>query len=159
MQRQHDPVESTLQSLGNEQWPGPGCNHELEKRLMREFDNKNVVSRIRRHPALAACLAVLVLGSFGFTAAGGIDMVKSWFVTVEVDGEVVATQTVVPDENGNAEFDIPAIEVEEGEMTEVTITTDGPADGGGTQQMVTVTLDDDGGHVQVQQEPVEEDED
>jgi len=161
MQKQHDPIESALQSLGNERWPGSDHRHELEEKLMREFDNKNTTSRIRRHPLLAACLAVLVLGSFGFAAAGGIEMVRNWFVTIEVNGEVVATQTVVPDENGNAEFDIPPIEIEGDESAMVTITTDGPApaDGEGVQRTVNVTLGEDGGRVQVLQEEVEEDED
>ena len=58
---------------------------------MREFRTRQSSSRLRRRGTLAATLALLVLGSAGFAAAGGVEMVKSWFVTVEVkiNGEVV----------------------------------------------------------------------
>jgi hypothetical protein len=154
VRNEHDPVDSALQSLGGQKWPGASHNTELEDKLMRAFDNRGSVSRIRRHPLLAACLAVLVLGSLGFAAAGGIEMVRSWFVTIEVNGEVIGSMEVVPDENGNAEFDIPPIDVEGDEAAVTTITIDsGEVDGGaGTAKTVTVSLDEDGGHITVEQE-------
>ena len=154
MRNEHDPVDSALQSLGGQKWPGASHNPKLEDKLMRAFEDKRSTSRIRRHPLLAACLALLVLGSFGFAAAGGIEMVRSWFVTIEVNGEVIGSMEVIPDENGNAEFDIPPIEVEGDEAAITTITIDsGEAPGdAGTTKTVTVSLDEDGGHIQVEQE-------
>jgi hypothetical protein len=159
VRNEHDPVDSALQSLGGQKWPGASHNPELEDKLMRVLEDKGSVSRIRRHPLLAACLAVLVLGSLGFAATGGIEMIRSWFVTIEVNGEVIGPMEVVPDENGNAEFDIPPIEVEGDEAAVATITIDsGEAAGdAGTPKTVTVSLDEDGGHIRVEQE--EEDDD
>ena len=159
MQNEHDPVDSALQSLGGQKWPGASHDPKLEEKLMRAFEDKRSTSRIRRHPLLAACLAVLVLGSFGFAAAGGIEMVRSWFVTIEVNGEVITTQEVIPDENGNAEFDLPPIEVDGDEATVTKITIDSgevEEDGDGTTKMVTVSLDEDGGHIKVEQQEDEE---
>ncbi len=130
---------------------------------MRAFENRGSTSEIRRHPLLAACLAVLLLGSLGFAAGGGIEMVRSWFVTIEVNGEVIGSLEVVPDENGNAEFDIPPIEVDGDEAVVTTITIDsgecGEGDGEGGMKTVSVTLDEDGGHITVEQEEDEEEED
>ena len=130
---------------------------------MRAFEDRGSTSKIRRHPLLAACLAVLLLGSLGFAAAGGIELVRSWFVTIEVNGEVITTQEVIPDENGNAEFDIPPIEVEDGEVAVTTITIDSGEEedeDDGTMKTITVSLDEDGGHITVEQdEGEEEDED
>ena len=60
---------------------------------MREFQTKREASRLSRRGALIAALAALALGSAGFAAAGGIEMIKGWFLTVEVkvNGEVVDT--------------------------------------------------------------------
>lgn len=154
MQNENDPVDSALRSLGGQKWPGASHNPELEEKLMRAFENRGSTSKIRRHPLLAACLAVLVLGSVGFAAAGGIEMVRSWFVTIEVNGEVIDSLEVVPDENGNAEFDIPPIETEDGEMTVATISIDAGESGDdeGGEKTISVTLDEDGGHIIVEQE-------
>ena len=161
MRNEHDPVDSALQSLGGQKWPGASHNPKLEDKLMRAFENRGSASKIRRHPLLAACLAVLVLGSLGFAAAGGIEMVRSWFVTIEVDGEVIGPLEVVPDENGNAEFDIPPIEIEGDEAAVATISIDTGecGDGEGGMRTVNVTLDEDGGHITVEQEEEEEEED
>ena len=163
MRNEHDPVDSALQSLGGQKWPGASHNPKLEDKLMRAFENRGSTSKIRRHPLLAACLAVLLLGSLGFAAGGGIELVRSWFVTIEVNGEVIDSLEVVPDENGNAEFDIPPIEVEGDEVAVTTITIDSGEEedeDDGTMKTITVSLDEDGGHITVEQdEGEEEDED
>jgi hypothetical protein len=158
VRNEHDPVDSALQSLGGQKWPGASHNPKLEDKLMRAFENTGSTSKIRRHPLLAACLAVLLLGSLGFAAAGGIEMVRSWFVTIEVNGEVIGPLEVVPDENGNAEFDIPPIEIEgdEAAVATISIDTGETGDGEGGTKTVSVTLDEDGGHVQVEQEEEED---
>ena len=161
MRNEHDPVDSALQSLGGQKWPGASHNPKLEDKLMRAFEDKGSTSKIRRHPLLAACLAVLLLGSLGFAAGGGIEMVRSWFVTIEVNGEVIGPLEVVPDENGNAEFDIPPIEIEgdEAAVATISIDTGETGDGEGGMKTVSVTLDEDGGHITVGQEADEEEED
>jgi hypothetical protein len=157
VRNEHDRVDSALQSLGGQKWPGASHNPKLEDKLMRAFENRGSVSRIRRHPLLAACLVVLVLGSLGFVAAGGVEMVRSWFVTIEVNGEVIGSMEVVPDENGNAEFNIPPIDVEGDEAAVTTISIDSGecGDGEGGMKMVSVTLDEDGRHITVEQEESE----
>jgi hypothetical protein len=71
---------------------------------------------------LAAALAVLVVGSVGFAAAGGVDWVRGWFrMTVEVDGEVVASEDVVLDENGQATLEFPADVLGDGEEFTITM--------------------------------------
>jgi len=162
VRNEHDPVDSALQSLGGQKWPGASHDNELEEKLMRAFDSKRSVSRFGRHPVLVSALAVLLLGSLGFAAAGGIEMVRSWFVTIEVNGEVIGPLEVVPDENGNAEFDIPPIEIEGDEAAVATITIDsgecGEGDGEGSTKTVSVTLDEDGGHIRVEQEEEDDEE-
>lgn len=56
---------------------------------MQEFQTKCSSSRLGRHRVLAATLAVLLLGTAGFAAAGGVEAVKSWFITVELNGEQI----------------------------------------------------------------------
>ena len=93
MQDQLDPVESALESLRGRHWPGDHTNHQLKDKLMREFQTKRAASCLSRRGVLIATLAALVLGSAGFAAGGGIEMIKGWFLTVEVkvNGEVVDT--------------------------------------------------------------------
>ena len=110
MHNQHDIVDSALQSLAGRRWPGDPHNPELESKLMQTFDKQKSKNMIFRHPLLAACLAVLVLGSFGFAAAGGVDVIKAWIVKVEVNGTEIhdpafeggpVTLTITTDDNGN----------------------------------------------------------
>mgnify|MGYP000864416595 CR=1 FL=1 len=109
MPDKHDIVESALQSLAGQRWPGANHNSQLESKLMQAFDKQKSKNIITRHPLIAACLAVLVLGSFGFAAAGGVEMVKSWFIlNVEIDGiqdfneafDGPVNITLTTDENG-----------------------------------------------------------
>lgn len=109
MPKELDPVDGALRSLGGRQWPGDHHNIELERKLMREFESKRLVSPMARHRFLVASLAILVLGSVGFAAAGGMELVRGWFtVTVEVDGNVVAVEEVALDEQGQATIAFPA---------------------------------------------------
>ena len=86
MPDKHDIVDGALQSLADQRWPGAHHNPELECKLMQAYDTQKSKNVLFRHPLIAACLAVLVLGSFGFAAAGGVEMIKALFVKVEVDG-------------------------------------------------------------------------
>ncbi len=94
---------------------------------MQEFQTKRSSSRLGRHGALVATLAVLLLGTAGFAVAGGVEMVKGWFITVEVNGEIVdvdvADVTVETDgDMATLTIDIEDCDIEtDGEAT-VTIT-------------------------------------
>ncbi|MBN2564040.1 MAG: hypothetical protein JXQ75_24260 [Phycisphaerae bacterium] len=132
MPYEQDPVDQAIKSLRSQAWPGESHNIELEERLMRESQSNCSVSRLGRHRVLAAALAVLVLGSVGFAAAGGVDMVKNWLLRVEINGQVTEVQldengektfTINTDDGGTATVDIKkAVSPDEGEMTRVRIT-------------------------------------
>ena len=105
---------------------------------MQEYQTKSSSFRRGRYSALAVTLAVLAIGSAGFAAAGGVEMVKTWFVTVtvEVDGQVIDDVDIT-----DAHLSIET----EGEMATVTIDgleLDGDALGGedGEPQEVTIHL-------------------
>ncbi len=105
MQDQQDPVDGALTSLKGRQWPGDSTNNETKDILMQEFQKNRSSARLGRHPVLVAALAIVLLGSVGFAAAGGVQMVRNWIVTVEVeiDGEIVEIDdaNVTIEENGD----------------------------------------------------------
>lgn len=106
---------------------------------MRSFNTNRNASFVARHRILVPALAVLLVASVGFTAAGGIQLVRSWFVTTSINGEVVSQNEVVPNADGSATFAIPIPETE-GDTTVIDMTVDGATNAGGSQ-MVTVTID------------------
>lgn len=66
---------------------------------MQEF-SKNRTSRfVARRPALVAACAVFLVGGGTFAAAGGIDLIKSLFVTVDIDGQAVQLELQPVGEN------------------------------------------------------------
>ena len=89
MQNEPDPVDAALESLRGRQWPGDHPNFQLEEKLMSEFHTKSTTSRLRRHSMAVGILAVLVCGSVGFAAAGGVEYVQRWFFTIQVNGQEV----------------------------------------------------------------------
>ena len=156
-----DPVDCALQSLAGQQWPGGNHNHELENKLMRAFEANKSVSRIGQHRVLIPVLVVLVLGSVAFAAAGGVGLIKSWFVTTEINGEVVDVREIVPNEDGSASFTIP-VTAAEGENT-ISLSLEGEANPGeGDQQIATITIegttDSDGVHVEIKPKQDDEEE-
>ncbi len=148
MHNQSDPVDQALKSLGGQQWPGEHHNNELEERLMQHTDSTNG-TRWNRPRLVAAGLAVLVLGSAGFAAAGGVDVVRSWFVTVEVNGNVVEVRGVLPEKDGSTTFVLPLPDLPESEDgDEVTVTIDAieaegldAGDGNGEMRTINVVLE------------------
>jgi hypothetical protein len=116
----------------------------MKDMLMQEYDNRRSSSRTGRRNLLVAALAVLLLGGAGFAAAGGVDLIKGWLltVTVEVDGQVVAVEDVVLDEDGKGTFPIPA-ESMEGDVMTLSVeggVLDG-APGGESGETAVVTMD------------------
>jgi hypothetical protein len=120
---------------------------------MRELESKRSATMFGRHPVLGVALAIVVLGSLGFAAAGGVGLLKSWFVTTEINGQVIDTREVVPDENGYASFTIPVPDTE-GEA-EISTTIQGTGDGHKTIN-VTLSGNEEGAQVEIQTEPEED---
>lgn len=105
-----DPAEQALASLRNQRWTGGSSDSNLENRLMQEFKDQDVSLRFRFPKALAATLAILLVGGAGFAAAGGVETVKRWLVTVELigpDGEVfIGTLEPISDNDNTAIMDL-----------------------------------------------------
>ncbi len=97
---------------------------------MQKFDRNPRSHSFGRRGTLLAALAILTVGSAGFAAAGGVQMVRGWFITVEVNGEPVAVNE-------------DAIHVEEHGDGTVTLTVDGEAlgvEGGKKGDQATITI-------------------
>lgn len=54
---------------------------------MKEYTKTTASRSFMHRPAIAAALGFLVLGGGAFAAGGGIEYIKSLFVTVEIDGQ------------------------------------------------------------------------
>ncbi|MBN2562156.1 MAG: hypothetical protein JXQ75_14630 [Phycisphaerae bacterium] len=103
---------------------------------MQEVEARQSPSRLRKRGILVAILALLVAGSTGFAAAGGVELVKSWFVTVEVkiNGEVVDvvdTKAIIETDGDQMTVTFEDMDLE----TEV----DGPA----TAEITIITVGED----------------
>ena len=94
---------------------------------MQKCDTQSSGSGFRSRGALVATLAFVLLGAVGFTAAGGIEMLKGWIITVEVDGE------------GTVTIDDADIQVETDDTGMTTVTIDG-AEIEGAEEGATVTI-------------------
>jgi hypothetical protein len=78
-----DSVEQAMQALKARSRGRAMSDLKMEDRLMQEFSRVRGQRRRRRTVAVAA-IAALAVSSAGFAAAGGVDMVKSWFVELEL---------------------------------------------------------------------------
>jgi hypothetical protein len=137
VQNHWDPVEDALASLGGRRWPKEYDNIQLKDKIMNSVQTKQSGSSLRRRPALAATLALLVLGSAGFAAAGGIQMIKGLIVTVEVEGV-----------DGSITVDMAKADIQtDGDMTTITLDRDDlDIDGDiGDGAKITITATSDGG--------------
>ncbi len=138
-----DPVDRVLQSLGGRHWPRATGHAELEKRLMKTFAARSTASFYARHRILISAAGIVALATAGFAAAGGVGLIKSWFMTVTVNGKVVQAGEVVPGEDGQTVIRLPDGALPEGE-NRVTVTLEGNADEGSGPVTVTVTGGDSG---------------
>lgn len=111
MHDQNDSVNRVLNTLRSREWTGESYNPELEEKLMQQFSMNEKSLRRGRYKTIIAALGVVVVGSAGFAAAGGVAGLKSWLVRVNVAGQTTEVRT---DENGEASFSVE--------------TADGPAD-------------------------------
>lgn len=153
-----DPVDRVLQSLGERAWPMNNRNPQLENMLMREFDSNTPVSFVARHRVLIPVVAVLILATAAFAAAGGVEMIKSLFITTSINGQVVDQRAVTLDENGSATFTVPLPTPSNGETAEVSMQFAGDGDvPDGTKALTVVSIEAgegaDGAQVTIQTEP------
>lgn len=98
---------------------------------MQKFDTNRASGGLGRRGTLLAALAILTVGSAGFAAAGGAQVVRSWFVTVEVNGV------------RQVDFVEAAIQIEDNDDGTVTLTVDGEAlgvEGGEAGEEQTITI-------------------
>ena len=115
---------------------------------MQSFETNRSVPAFYRHRLMIPALAVVLLAGVAFVAAGGVEWVQSWFVTTTVNGEVVDTQEVIPNEDGSATFNIPVGPPTDGEnVVELAISGDGAPAGG--QKTVNVTLSGDEAQIEI----------
>ncbi len=106
---------------------------------MNEAQTKRTRSSWRQRPVLAATLALVLLGSAGFAAAGGIGMVKGWIISVELEGV-----------DGTVAVDLEKIDIQtEGDTTTITVDSDDLIIEGDVKDgaKVTITATNDGGTI------------
>lgn len=140
MPNELDSVDRALHSLAGRQWPGSAHNHQLETRIMQEFDTHKPATLFSRHRILIPALAILILGSLGFAAAGGIQLVRSLFVTTSINGEVVDVSEVILDEGGRGTFTIPIEPTDGLETLEISMEGEYVADDGTTGDAGAVSI-------------------
>jgi len=140
MNRDRDMVDSALGSLRSVQYDGPSYDPQLEERLMKEFDQTTVSRRFAHRPAMAAALGILVLGGGAFAAGGGIQYIKSLFVTVEIDGQQVDVE-LQPQADGSHEGELTTT-LADGRDAHVQVRKTENADAGEHEMRVEVNLDD-----------------
>jgi len=135
-----DPVDGALQSLAGQSWPGNPNDLELERKIMQALETSPRVTRSRAR-RLVLPAAIVLLGSTVLVAAGGWSLIRSWFVTVAVNGNVVHSGEIVLDPNGHATIAVPAAALKPGSENEIAIQLQGEA-GGPDEQTIVVTTDD-----------------
>jgi hypothetical protein len=118
---------------------------------MQSYETNSPVPAFYRHRLLIPALALVLIASVGFVSFGGVAMVKSWFVTTTINGQVVDVREVVPKEDGSATFNVP-VSTKDGEnVVELSIEGDGaPTDGPRT---VNVTLTGENAQVEITPDP------
>ncbi len=146
MNNHSDSVDRALMSLANRHWPETTPDHQLEQRLMNSCQNRPPASLFARHRTLICALAVLALAG---VATGAVGLAKGWFATVSVNGKIVHSGELVPDENGRATITVPPGTLREGE-NQVSVSMDAADEGPKT---VTVTVNQDDVTVQTDSQP------
>jgi hypothetical protein len=137
-----DPVDDALQSLVGRQWPGANHNPELEQRLMQNFENPPPVSLLARHKILVSVLAVLLLAGVSFAAAGGVELIRSWFLTIQVNGTVVHSGEIQVDEHGQDTLTLPKGSLQADQNGQVTVGLEMHGDASDGPQANTISITD-----------------
>lgn len=149
MQTPSDPVDRALASLAGRAWPGGTHNTQLESTLMRSFVDHRPAPFLARHRVLVPTLVVLLVAGVAFAAAGGLELVKGWFITTSINGQVVDQRTVVPNDDGSVTFTVPAAPRQDGEPAVVEMTLQDDDGDATTTKVVNVTVATNGEEAEV----------
>lgn len=137
--KNHDLVEQAMNLLRSEgDAIGPTLNPQLEKMLMDKYSTQTTSARPMRAKTLVIALGLLAVSGVTFAATGGIERIKSWFVTVEVDGRQM---NLIVGDNQEASL---VSEDENGGKTEVTVNKGTTKDGGDRTRVAVVKTTGDG---------------
>lgn len=135
MNEHEDRLSDALSPLAEKNISAEAIQRTKE-RVMKNSNGSSFAASPRRRHMLAAALGLAVLGSAAFAAAGGVQAVKRWFVTVELDGKTYDLELV--GEN-------PSFKIEDTNLGEdVTITLESEDAGDGTMS-ATATENEEGG--------------
>ena len=83
MNDHRDPVDSALDKLRSQRWTAGHHNHELEDKLMQEFNNRQSVPKFARRRTLLAALGLVTVGGVALAATDGFETLKNWFVRID----------------------------------------------------------------------------
>lgn len=99
VKKNHDIVDEALNLLRADA-PGGGAqlNTEQENLLMQKYDAHTSSARSMRTRPLMIALALFAVSGVTFAATGGVERIRKWFVTVDVNGE---TTEIPLTENGS----------------------------------------------------------
>ena len=128
MNNNRDPVDEALRALRDDRLP---CrpNPHLEDKLVSVFDK-------RQHGSFSlatrtmVCIFLLVVAGGVAAASGGMEKLKSWLVTVEIDGQPTTMEvgengeqsmSVETDDRGTATVTVSTSASEQGQETSVRI--------------------------------------
>ena len=139
MRGHDDPVDGALDLLRSAEWTAhESFDPELERKLMGGSDMNRFSSRFARPRTLVFTLVLVAVGGAAFAASGGVEKLRNWFVTVEINGEQTRVEL---DENGESTFDVETADggtatvhiqksasPEDGQLTRVQVTK-GPGEG------------------------------
>jgi hypothetical protein len=107
MKGYENPVDKAMESLAGRKSPEGSHKAIIQSRIMDGFDSNKPLPLLTRYRAVAIIVAFVAVSSFGFVAAGGVEILKDLFLTVEVNGKEVQPTDIRKDEQGNVNFTIP----------------------------------------------------
>ncbi len=139
MNDHRDPVDNALDLLQSQEWRAEPFGLELENRMMQQPNSTHNKRRLGGASWPLVILAVFAVGGATLAATGGVEKLKKWLLTVEIDGQVTEVQL---DDNGQKTF---TIETEDGGTATVHIDKSGSTDDEDMTK-ITVTQDGDGEH-------------
>jgi hypothetical protein len=108
---------------------------------MQALETSKRVTHGTSRRLLLPAAAVLLLGGTVFVAAGGLTLLRSWFLTVAVNGNVVHTGEVVLDENGEATIALPEGALKPGVENEIAVSLEGQPGDTPREQTITITAE------------------
>jgi ketosteroid isomerase-like protein len=136
MTNEQDPIQSALESLKNRSWTGEPFDPQLEERLMKEFNTQNQSRRTPMRVAALVALSIVLVGGGAFAATGGIEKIRSWVFSVNINGQQAkliandgepATMTIQGDDGKTTTISVlKATDAAQGDKTHVTVNATGP---------------------------------